>query len=98
MEFKNKLGFRIAVVVVVSIMVIELISFFFTISNQKTSILDKRLESLQFSTGLLETTIAGSIFHSRFDDLTQILTDLSQGFSAYSFTLFDVKGKVLVQK
>ncbi len=98
MGFKNKLGFRIALVVIISIMLIELISFGFTVSNQKRSMLEKRLESLQFSAGLLETTISRSVFHSRFEELSQILSELAGGYSAYSFTLFDLKGKILIQK
>src|ERR1017187_5723915 len=96
--FKTKLGFRIAMVVVLAILAIEAVSFFFTVSNQRQSILDKRLESLQFSAGLLESEIARSIRHGRLQDINQVLSDLSSGFSANSFTLFDTKGKVLVQQ
>ena len=96
--FKTKLGFRIALVVVLAILAIEAVSFIFTISNQRQSILDKRLESLQFSAGLLESEITRSIRHSRLQDINQVLSDLSSGFSANSFTLFDPQGKVLVQQ
>ncbi len=96
--FKTKLGFRIAMVMVVAIVVVEAVFFTFTISNQRQAVLEKRLESLQFSTGILESEIARCIRHSRVEDLNQTLTDLSNGFSAYSYTLFDPKGKTIVQQ
>ena len=96
--FKTKLGFRIAMVMVVAIVAVEAVFFTFTISNQRQGVLEKRLESLLFSTGVLESEIARCIRHSRVQDLNQTLTDLSNGFSAYSFTLFDPKGKVIVQQ
>ncbi|HUO57842.1 MAG TPA: methyl-accepting chemotaxis protein [bacterium] len=96
--FKTKLGFRIALVVIISIMVIELASAVFTVSKQRQNLLDKRLENLQFSVGLLEGVISSDLFHSRLQEAAKILSDLATGFSAYSYTLCDPKGKVLAQQ
>ncbi|HEY5038223.1 MAG TPA: methyl-accepting chemotaxis protein [bacterium] len=96
--FRTKLLFRIALVVALSILTIELIIGAITMASQKQSLLTKRLESLQFSTGLLENVIVNSIHHSRIQDLNQMLSDLVRGFSAYSFTLFDTKGRVLIHQ
>jgi len=96
--FKTKLGFRIALVVIFSIVFTQMLTVVFTLANQRKSLLDKRLESLQFSVGLMETQVVRDIHHLNWNPLTQTLSDLARGYSAYSFTLFDPKGTVLIHQ
>ena len=96
--FRSKLGLRVVLTVVFSILLIEALIGAITISQQKQGLLDKRLQSLQFSVGLLEVEINQSIQHSRTKELTEILTDMANGFSASAFTLFDAKGKTVLQQ
>ena len=95
--FKTKLGLRIALVVIFSILITQMASVFFTLKNQRKSLLDKRLESLQFSVGLLEAQVVRDIRRTNFNQLSKTLEDLARGFSAYSYTLFDPKGNVYIR-
>lgn len=96
--FRNKLGVRIAIIVVLPILFVELTVGIFTVLDQKKALLTKRLESLQFASSLLEVEIAHDVKHSRFQELSRILSDLAGGFSAYSYTLINTKGEALVQQ
>ncbi len=93
--FKTKLGLRIALVVIFSILITQMISVVFTMANERENLLAKRLESLQFSVGILESQVVRDIRHNNFTQLSKTLEDLARGFSAYSFTLFDPEGQVL---
>ncbi len=95
--FRSKLGLRVVLAVVLSILVVEAGIGIFTVSRQRHALMDKRLQSLQFSVGLLETVINQDIKHSRKEELTEILTEMSSGFSANYATLFNTEGKSLVQ-
>ncbi len=96
--FRSKLGFRVVLTVVGSIFLIEMIFGLIGLSYQKQSVLDKRLDSLKFSMGLLEVEIRKSIQHDRMHELSQIISDLARGYSAYSYDLFDTKGKTVIQE
>ena len=95
---RNKLGYRIAWVVALSILVIELAISFVTVFVQERSIRDQRLESLRFSIGLLAPRVARDIRHSNFQNLSPTLSALGAGYNAYAFTLVDPQGRVLLQQ
>ncbi len=96
--FRSKLGLRVVLTVVASILVVDLIIGSFTVWNQRQAVLDKRLESLQFSVGLLEVEISNCILHSRNSELSKMLSDLARGYSASSYLLFDTQGKPYLQQ
>ncbi|HVM32864.1 MAG TPA: methyl-accepting chemotaxis protein [bacterium] len=94
----SKLGLRVVLTVAFSILLVEMIVGFVTLSRQRQVLMDKRFESLQFSIGLLESSINSSIYHNRTQELTQMLSRMSENFSASAFTLFDPDGRVILEQ
>jgi methyl-accepting chemotaxis protein len=96
--FRSKLGLRVVLTVAFSILLVESLIGGAIIFNEKQSFLDKRLQSLQFSVGLMEGVINQSIPHSRFKELTEILTTMANSFSPSYYTLFDIQGNILIEQ
>ena len=96
--FRSKLGFRVAVTIILTIVLVETVIGAIAVWHQKQSVLDKRMESLRFSVGLLESEISHSRRHSRYGELTEILSDLARGYSASSFAVLDSGGHALIQQ
>jgi methyl-accepting chemotaxis protein len=95
---RSKLGFRLALVVALSILSVELVIGFFNASLEKKNLTEKHLANLQLAAELLQGDIVRSIRHSRFEALSQTLSDLAKRFDADSILLLDANGKVLVQE
>ena len=96
--FRSKLGLRVILTVTFSILLVEVLVGVVTVARQKQALMDKRLQSLQFSVRLLEVSLNDSIFHGRLHELTRVLTGLSAGFNASAFTLIDDQGRVILQQ
>ncbi len=96
--FRSKLGFRVVLTVVLSILAVETLIGVGVVLKQKQSFLDKRLESLQSSVGLLQGVINRAIQHSRFQELSEILSKMAGSFNASSYALFDLKGQPIIQQ
>ncbi|HTC22237.1 MAG TPA: hypothetical protein VK859_15370, partial [bacterium] len=96
--FRSKIGFRVVLTVVFSILLVEAVIGVFTVSRQKQAFLDNRLQTLQSSVSLLETVINHSLQHSRSKELTEVLTNMARSFNADYYALFDLKGDILIEQ
>jgi methyl-accepting chemotaxis protein len=96
--FRSKLGFRVVITIILSFLLLEAAVGAFVLSRQRQDVLDKRLESLRFSVGLLETEITRAVRFNRSRELSKVLSDLTSSYSAVFYTLFDLQGKPIVEE
>ena len=96
--FRSKLGFRVVMTVIVCFLLVEVVVGTIVFSRQKQAVLDKRLESLRFSGGLLELQISRAIRYNRSQELAKALSELTSSYSASYYTLADTKGKPILQE
>ncbi len=95
--FRSKLGLRVVMAVIFSFLLVETAIGTFILSRQRQAVLDKRLDSLRFSMGLLEMEFSNSVRHHRTQELTKVLSDLTSSYSASFYTLFNLQGKSILQ-
>ncbi len=94
----TKLSFRIALTVALSLVFIEAVIGFFSVRQEKENLLNKDLAALDATTSALQGDMARSIQRQHFINLSLTLSELARHFNAYAYTLFDAKGKVVVQE
>ena len=96
--FRSKLGLRVVMAVVLCFLLLEVAIGTVILSQQKQEVLDKRLESLRFSGGLLQVGIARAIRYHRSMELSKVISDLTSSYSASFYILTDTKGKPILEE
>ncbi len=91
-----KLGVRIALTVVLSILFIEAVIGFFTIRQERRNLSQKEIALLGLVVQATQEECARSIQHHRYLDLSQVLGEIADHFHADSAVFFDKHGKILV--
>ena len=92
----RKLSFRIALVLSLSIFIIEGIISYASIARQKNTLVNHQVEALNLVCNSLQSEFSLCIRKSRFEELGSVLGDISDQFHVNSLTLFDPEGKILV--
>ena len=92
----KQLTFRIAFTLALSTLLIAALAGYFIVRGQKENLLGKRVAELDMAVKSLQGEFVRCVKRNRYQDLSQIINDLSTHFPCYSVALFDVKGKILV--
>jgi methyl-accepting chemotaxis protein len=94
--YTRKLGFKIAVCVAVCLFLIEGIFGYLEIRNQRQVLFDRQVKSILTTTQALTPELIRDIRTEKFTALSQLVSELTDQYGIYAFTLFDPQGKVFV--
>jgi methyl-accepting chemotaxis protein len=95
---RNKLSFRIVLVVSFTLFLFELALGYYGYTLQKKSQEQKLKENIQLAVSLFSGEIRRSIQSPSYTNLSQSLRDLGRHFNVYGVCLFDPQGEILEQQ
>ncbi len=92
----RKLWFKIASCVALCVFLIEGIFAYLEVSNQRQVLFKRQIQSVLTTTRALSPEFARDIKNEKFNALSQLVSELTDQYGIYAFTLFDPQGKVYV--
>ena len=90
----RKLWFKIASCVALCVFLIEGIFAYLEVSNQRQVLFKRQIQSVLTTTRALSPEFARDIKNEKFNALSQLVSELTDQYGIYAFTLFDPQGKV----